>query len=113
MHEATLAARMLQIAQEAASSREGYVESVTVIVGELAGVMLDSLAFAFDALKKRTRLENAVLKIEKQPALAQCRDCGTEYAPAGFPFLCPHCGSNAFRIVRGEEVFVKDMEMRA
>lgn len=111
MHEATLAARMLQIAEEAAAKQQGNIRAVTAVIGDIAGVMTDSLTFAFDALKKNTRLCNAELKIEHQRVLVCCRDCGTQYAPSGFPFVCPHCAGRGFRIVHGEEVYVKNLEV--
>ena len=111
MHEATLAARMLQIAQAAAADRQGRVRAVTAVIGDMAGVMTDSLVFAFDALKKNTPLHGAQLKIERQRVLVCCRGCGVEYAPPGFPFVCPQCGGREFRIVRGEEIYVKNLEV--
>ena len=111
MHETALAANLLQIAGEAADGRREKVRTVVVTVGELAGVMPDALRFAFDALKAAAGLYNAVLRMEQQPVLARCTGCGSEYAPAGFPFICPGCGANTFRIIRGEEVFVKELEV--
>jgi len=112
MHEASLAAGVLRIVSEAAAGKEERVVRVTVSVGELAGVMPEALVFAFDALKKNTPLAGASLSLEKEPVSARCEDCGTEYFPRAFPYLCPSCGSNAFRIVRGEDVFVKKMELK-
>lgn len=111
MHEATLAAQILRIADEALPPHSPPVRGVVVTVGELSGVMVDSLRFAFDALKKSTRFAQAQMRIEKQSVVAACLDCGREYQPERFPFLCPMCQSRAFRIVHGEEVFVKNLEV--
>ena len=112
MHEATLAARVLAIAGEAAAGRAGRVTAVTVTVGELAGVMPDALAFAFDTLKRGTALEGARLVLETQAVGARCLDCGATYAPRGFPYACPACGSAAFAIERGEDFCVKEIELQ-
>lgn len=112
MHEATLAARMLRIACEAAEGRPGRVTGVTVVVGELAGILPDALAFAFDTLKRDTRLNGARLNIVRQPVRARCRDCGATYDPPGFPFACPQCGSSGFQIIQGEDFYVKELELR-
>lgn len=111
MHEATLAARLLQVAESAAEGMPGRVRAVTAVVGDMAGVMADALVFAFDALKKDTALHSAALHIERQPVTVSCGGCGEEYAPSGFPFVCPRCAERSFRLLRGEEVYVKNIEV--
>lgn len=111
MHEATLAAQVLRIADEALAPQSPPVRSVVVTVGDLSGVMIDALRFAFDALKKSTRFADAQMRVEKQSVVCACLDCGREYQPEGFPFVCPVCRSRAFRIIHGEEVFVKNLEV--
>ncbi len=111
MHEASLAENMLKLAAKAAGDRALSVKAVVVSVGALSGVMTDALTFAFDAMKKGMGLENALLKIEPSQVVARCRSCEREYAPEGFPFICPQCQSNAFDIIGGEEVFVKELEL--
>lgn len=111
MHEASLAAHMLAIAAQAAGPRRDKVRTVTVAVGEMAGVMADSLAFAFDAIKGSMALEKAELKIQTVPVCVRCRRCGQEYAPHAFPYVCPRCEEHGFDMVQGEELFVKELEM--
>ncbi len=111
MHEASLAENMLEIAAKAAGGRAASVKAVVVSVGTLSGVMTDALAFAFDAMKKGMGFENASLKIEPSPVVARCKSCAAQYAPQGFPFICPKCQSNAFEIIGGEEIFVKELEL--
>ncbi len=113
MHEASLAARLLDVASDAAAGQRGVVTSVTVIVGELSGVLPGMLASAFDILKQGTLLERAELRVQTQRAVARCQDCGEAYRAEGFPCACPACGSYAFRLEQGEELFVKELELRA
>ncbi len=112
MHEASIAAHMLSIAEKAAGDRCGDVCGITVSIGEMAGVMTDSLIFAFNALKKETALKNAVLNIRTQRVILVCGDCDEEYEANGFPYICPRCGSAAFRILHGEEIFIKELEVK-
>lgn len=112
MHEAALAESLIKTALEAVAGREGRVDRVTVIVGELAGVMPEALAFAFNAGKRGTRLAGATLTLERQRVRVRCEGCGEEYEPGGFPFACPLCGERYFRIEKGEEVFLKELEMQ-
>ncbi len=113
MHEAALAESLVRTALEAAAGNGGRVVRLTVLVGELAGVLPEALTFAFDALKRGTRLANATLWLERQRVLAVCEDCAARYEPEGFPFLCPACQSRFFRIERGEEVLLKELEMES
>lgn len=111
MHEATLASNIINICKKYAAERNGKVKEVRVMVGELAGVMPDSMKFAFDVIKKGTALEDAKLTLTKFPVAVSCDDCGAEYEPKNFPYTCPQCKSRMFKIIRGEEVYVKEMEM--
>ena len=112
MHEASLAVRMVRIACDAAADQPGTVTAVTVVVGELSGIVPGALHSAFALLKRGTRVEQARLIIEPEPARARCSACGVEYAVGGFPCACPACGSQAFAIVAGEDFSVKALELR-
>ena len=111
MHEATLAQNVLRISLRAVEGRSGRVTGVRVSVGALAGVMGDAMTFAFDAIKADTPLRDAALILEPEPVGARCDACGGEYEPKDFPYVCPVCQSRAFRIVRGEDVYVKELEI--
>jgi hydrogenase nickel incorporation protein HypA/HybF len=77
MHELSMAAGILDIVQQnvcvADASR---VRAVRVRVGDLAGVVPDSLEFCFDAVIADTPYAAAFLAIDRVPALATCGGCG-------------------------------------
>lgn len=112
MHEATLAAYLFHIAEDAREGRgAARVRKVNVLAGAMAGVLPGALCFAFNALKTGTPFEAAEMDIAIQPARALCGDCGAEYAPAAFPWTCPACRGSHFRLIDGEDVILESLEL--
>lgn len=111
MHETALTQNLINIACTAIEGKNiKKVNSVTVCVGALSGVLYDAMEFAFEAMKRGTVLETAGLVFEELPVSAKCRDCTAVYAPVGFPYICPDCGSRYFEIIGGEEVYIKNID---
>ncbi len=93
MHEASLVEGILKIALEvAAENRAEKISAIGLKIGDMAGVELDALNFSFDVLKKNTIAENAALKINHVPIIAQCNKCGKTFNIARYNFFCPECG---------------------
>jgi hydrogenase nickel incorporation protein HypA/HybF len=107
MHEATIAAELITLAQKEAG-KAGYpqavITQVRVRVGALRAVVEESLIFAFDALKVGTPLEHADLMVEKAPVHGECRRCGSPFQPEEALFICAHCGSADLDIRGGDEL---------
>ena len=106
MHEAGIAAGMLELAERAAAERgpATQVRTVRVRVGEFAGVAVEALEFAFESLRPHTRCANAVLEIERVPLLGLCVNCGWTGRPAEpYCLVCPHCERPA-QILSGREL---------
>ncbi len=111
MHETALTQNLINIACKAIEGRDvTKVNSVTLCVGALSGVLYDAMEFAFEAMKQGTVLETAVLAFEELPVRAKCRECASEYQPVEFPYTCPGCGSRYFEIIGGEEVYIKNID---
>jgi hydrogenase nickel incorporation protein HypA/HybF len=114
MHEASLALSILDIVQTKCRE-EGCrsVDSINVRIGKAAGVMPDSLVFAFDAAKDNTVAKNAHLVIESVPVGGVCNDCKKDFSvdDAQYVFACPLCGSASFEITSGREMEIVDMEI--
>jgi hydrogenase nickel incorporation protein HypA/HybF len=114
MHESALAQSILDIA--AATCRErgfSQIVSITLRVGKAAGVMLESLTFAFEAFKEDTVAKNARLIVESVPVGGACLDCGRDFEVDGAPyvFACPLCNSRSFTITRGREMEISELEV--
>jgi hydrogenase nickel incorporation protein HypA/HybF len=108
MHELGITQNIVAIVAEHARGRA--VTRVVVEIGELAGVMADSVAFCFDVVAKGTPLEGAVLEIRRIEARGRCRACETEFAQATLYTPCP-CGSRAVERLTGTELSIKQFEL--
>jgi hydrogenase nickel incorporation protein HypA/HybF len=113
MHEVSIAQGMLDIAIDNCT-KQGYksIESIKVKIGKAAGVVADSLYFAFDALKPGTIAEKAVLTIEEIPVGGFCNSCNSSFTvEEAFVIACPKCGGEDFRVETGRELNIDEMEV--
>jgi hydrogenase nickel insertion protein HypA len=114
MHESSIAISILEILAETCTQEgKSAVDSVTVRIGKAAGVMPESVSFAFEALKGNSVAAAAKLVIEAVSVGGTCNDCGKEFSvDEPYVFACPLCGSANFTVSRGREMEVVDMELR-
>lgn len=111
MHELSLAQSIVEIVQQHLPAGGARVEAVRVRIGEMAGVVADSLEFCFGALVQQTTLQNARLLIEAVPLACACRDCKKNFHPEYFDFRCPACGGGKVEILSGRELQVVEIEL--
>ncbi|MEI6807930.1 MAG: hydrogenase maturation nickel metallochaperone HypA [bacterium] len=88
------------------------VVSVTVQIGALSGVELESLNFSFPMAIEGTGMANAALVITKTPAEVTCDECGEKSEPYLEHMRCGACGSEQVRLSGGREVMIKSVELR-
>jgi len=110
MHEMSLAAGVLQIIEEH-SVQHGFqrVSAVFLEVGELAGVEVEALRFAFDAVTRGTLAEGARLEIDTLPGQGWCLQCSDTIALSQLYDACPCCGSYQIQVTGGTEMRVKEL----
>ena len=109
MHEATIAAEILEIAGGAAAGRT--ICSVRIRVGMLTGVASEALQFAFECLRPSTACAQATLEIERVPVRGHCAGCGWDgVVPDEFVLLCPQCTS-VIAVVAGRELEVASIDL--
>ena len=112
MHELGIAQSIMQIVlSEAERARARKVLKVTVKVGELAGVLPDSLTFCFNLLAKSTIAEHALLTIEKVPIRGYCSQCESEFVIADNRYWCTTCGNKHIQLVSGRELQIGQLEI--
>ncbi len=114
MHEASIALSILDIVSTKCKEQGcSSVDSITVQIGKAAGIMAESLQFAFDAAKDNTPAKNAKLIVETVPVAGKCNDCKKEFTAGDsqYVFSCPLCGSQSFEITGGREMDIVEMEM--
>ncbi|WP_405860836.1 hydrogenase maturation nickel metallochaperone HypA [Streptomyces sp. NBC_00090] len=111
MHEMSVAMAVVDQVETAARSRGATgVTSIRLDVGELAGVVADSLAFCFELACAGTVLEGAELITRTVPGTARCEPCA-EVWNVGMPprLLCPGCGGAAVELVSGRELHIREV----
>jgi hydrogenase nickel incorporation protein HypA/HybF len=112
MHEMSVAQNILEIIGDTlASSGKTRVRSVQLRIGQMSGIVRDSLEFCFQVITEGTPVEGAILEIEEPPLTARCNACrqtsGLEYGM----FICPSCGSNDVAILSGTELQVVSLTL--
>lgn len=86
------------------------VETVTLEIGEVSGVIHDYLIDCWNwAVKKEPVMEHAKLLIETIPAVTYCEDCGREYETVKYAKICPYCKSEHTYLLRGNEFNIKEI----
>ncbi|MGW2647361.1 hydrogenase maturation nickel metallochaperone HypA [Streptomyces sp. NPDC001393] len=112
MHELSIATAIVEQAEEMArADGAGGVSSVTVRVGELAGVVPDALDFAFEVARQGTALAEARLVVEQVTAHAYCAPCAAEFAVGMPPFFwCPRCDRPSQELRSGRELEITGVE---
>ena len=87
------------------------VSSVTLLLGEVSGVVPDLLLDAWCwAADKKPVTQGAELVVEPVEAVTHCEACGRDYATVEHGKTCPHCGSGETYLLQGQEVMIKQIE---
>jgi hydrogenase nickel incorporation protein HypA/HybF len=114
MHEMSIALAVVGQVEDAARAGGAQggsgVDTVTLRVGELAGVVADSLDFCFGLACDGTLLAGARLVTERIAGRAACGPCAAEW-PTGMPpdLCCPRCGAAAARLLAGRELEIAEV----
>lgn len=108
MHELSITQSIVSICEENAGGLA--VKSVTLEIGKLSAVMPDAVRFCFDVCAAGTVVEGAELAIIETAGRAACNACGSEFAITAFFGQC-ECGNQSLRIVAGEEMKVRELEV--
>jgi hydrogenase nickel incorporation protein HypA/HybF len=112
MHEFSIIQSIVEIAVASATQNGAdHVSTVEVEVGQASGVVNEALEFAWEAAKKGTLLDKAVLVIKHIPLRASCRNCHTDYQPNEIYDPCPTCGEINPEIITGKELRVVAIEI--
>ena len=113
MHEASIVLGLLDTLTNRCKE-EGYscIESVRIKIGMASGIMPEAIVFAFEAAKQDTPARDAELFIDMVPMGGSCSDCRNDFeVNEAYVLSCPLCGSHSFRIERGYELDIVEMEV--
>ncbi|TQL18435.1 hydrogenase maturation nickel metallochaperone HypA [Streptomyces sp. SLBN-134] len=115
MHEMSVALSVVdQVERAARSGGARGVRRVAVDIGELAGVVPDSLSFCFGLACAGTLLEGAELVTRSVPARARCAPCGRAW-DTGMPpdMICAACRGGATELLSGRELRISEVHWSA
>jgi hydrogenase nickel insertion protein HypA len=114
MHEISLVQNLIeQLRQLAADNGTAKVLTVTMEIGPLSGVVIDSFQFGFDTLTAGDKLlGGARLVIRTPDAVCRCSDCGHVMVTNGIrPEQCPLCGDRLLIPEGGDDIILRQVEM--
>ncbi len=105
MHEVSMMQNTLDIAIAQAQQKGATsIESLTLNIGELSGVIPEALEFAFEVLIRGTIAENAQLEIKTIPVVCYCQKCDRNFQPDNYIYECPECEEISTNIIEGREL---------
>jgi hydrogenase nickel incorporation protein HypA/HybF len=109
MHEMSITQGIIDICEQHAGGRR--VLSIDVEIGELSSVVPDAIEFCFEACSQGTLLEGARINIIRLPGRGQCLDCGSDSPLSSLFGACQRCGGYRVKVVSGEEMRVREIEV--
>ena len=112
MHELGIVYHIIRDVENVARANGvGRVSSVTLLLGEVSGVVPDLLLDAWRwAADKKPITEGAELVVEPVEAVTHCEACGQDYGTVEHGKTCSHCGSGETYLLQGQEVMIKQIE---
>lgn len=112
MHELGIVYHIIRDVENVARANGvSCVSSVTLLLGEVSGVVPDLLLDAWRwAADKKPITQGAELIVEPVEAVTHCEACGRDYATVKHGKTCPHCGSGETYLLQGQEVMIKQIE---
>lgn len=112
MHEMSLAMSIIDIAiAEAEKAKASRINEIEIEVGQLAGVMLESLDFCLEAAARGTVLESTIFTLLAVLGKGHCLACRHEVQVSEFPAQCPDCGGFGVTITAGTELTIRSISI--
>lgn len=112
MHELTITQNILALALEHAQrAGAARITHINLSVGEISGIVDESVQFYFDLLSRDTPAEGAKLRFTKLPAVFRCRACSAEFPLRGGDWTCPVCQATGGQVISGRQFFMDSIEV--
>ena len=112
MHELAICQALIDQVTELANERNATsVSDIYISVGPLSGVESALLQNAFPVAVAGTVADGAELHIDSLPVRVYCKDCDAESEVAANRLLCAQCGTWKTRLVSGDELLLKSVEL--
>lgn len=110
MHEFSLCEGIISQVCQQTKVPIDKIESVTIAVGELAGIDTELLQFWFPVVAKNKVPQNLKLIINTVPAQVICLNCQCQFHLKNLYSACPDCRQYAnYRFLSGRELIVRSL----
>ena len=109
MHELAITQNIVDIALKGA--QDARIKGITIVIGELSGIVEDSVRFCFDIVTEGTAAKGADLTVHRVPALLRCDQCAFEFKLDDRDWVCPQCGHLGSRVIKGRECYVESIDV--
>ena len=110
MHELSIAEGIIDVVTKTARANSlTKIKSVRVAIGELAGVEIEALRFAWISARLDSVASDAQLVIERPKGEAWCMDCAKTVPLPRYGEPCPFCGGYHLTATGGTELKVLEI----
>ena len=114
MHELGIVFYIIRDVRQAAEEHHvEHVSGVVMNIGEVSTIVPEYLTDCWRwAADKEDLLRGCELKINTIPAVTHCDGCGRDYETVPHGRICPYCNSPDTWLLRGNEVEIKEIEVK-
>ncbi len=114
MHELGIVMHVIKQVEEVAEENKAErVIALNMEVGEVSSVVPDLFRDCFDWAKKKTKfMQDTQLNLIVLEAISYCEHCKRTYKTTAYAKTCPFCGKDDTYLVTGNEINIKDIEVR-
>ncbi len=111
MHELGVICKVIETVNDLCEKENiPYVESITLEIGELSGIVPLYIENCFPAVTyDKERFKETKLKIEVVEGIARCQRCGTEFNVVKHEGYCPVCDSFDKDVLSGLDFIIKEI----
>jgi len=112
MHELSIVMSILDIANNTVELHHAKeVEVIELDIGEIAGIEMPALDFAWQAAIPGTVLQKAERQINHIPGIGKCLECGATFPMPNLYTPCPECNSYFTDVIAGKELKIKSLTL--
>lgn len=112
MHELSLMEEVRRQALAAAAAEGATcIKAIILRVGELAGVEIEALRFAFPVVMEGSIAAGAHLRIEREAAVCWCEPCAGRFRARDGCCDCPRCGAISCQQISGRDLRLVALEV--